>query len=70
MSDLDSMPEQQPLTQRPLHSSAPKLSLNKAKFEVTYEKLRKKWTIRTTVRNNAITFIYLWFITIIIGFVK
>jgi hypothetical protein len=44
------VPEQQPLTQRPLHSSAPKLSLNAAKFDISFDKIRKKWTIRTTVR--------------------
>jgi hypothetical protein len=51
MSDEPSntVPEQQPLTQRPLHSSAAKLNLSSAKFDVSYDKLRKKWTIRTTV---------------------
>jgi hypothetical protein len=48
----DNIPEQQPLTQRPLNSSAPKLSLATAKFDVSYDKLRKKWTIRTTALSN------------------
>ncbi|KAL0487647.1 Rnf8 [Acrasis kona] len=45
-------PQQAVLKTRPVQSSAPKLSLNKAKFDVSYDKIRKRWNIRTTALDN------------------